>query len=1605
MDRSLATLIRSLQTSPTHEDAFRLLPSATSILSCLSNPLNVKLLSSQILERNVLYPRPIRLANVRQIFSTFYTATLRFREAKQAQAQAGGEERQQPYSALSETEWITAVVQGASDSSPRWRHSIMIGALLLALTNPGVDPPPSSLRQKLEHALVKASNLALTEPDGPDSLLAVVFVLNHTFQLLADPHKSHLDYDLLLPALVDSAFFSPEGLEQGYSLSSVDQDVRQAGQKFTWSDKSRSFEKVKEIKSRPLVASLGPLSSLLAYAIDHVHNQALIIRAVDRVADFTKTVATVWRQSKLSEVDRSEEAEFLDSEMLTTTLPTLLDLLRDMMFAIIITLRSVFGRLLVDPYLAADRTAPTLAIRSLHILRSLFFVSHRFGQHSSSQYEFVYFTAIDVLNQYPPVAENFLASIRPATVGQIPAHPLDRLLDLYLLNTAEHFTLSISAAANDLSLHVARPYIQSQGDRRLGELYEAAHSLTLSVFAAPQNSDLVPNHISSYLEILIASFPATLDARQFRLAIKSIIRLASPPSSVSHSMPFLQEVTLDLLVQQFMSASEAILPPDPLAPQPPGGNNSARRAKPFVMDDQTRFLYLILKQLDLKIVNWQQVADDLGIKNGHAARMRWSRFRGHVEGAHAANNKKKDERKGNNGMNTKNAAATKRIGVEPGLEEESEAKRVKTEQGWASSVPGGYGQPPLPAPYYHPVDPSYGMMAAHAPPFGTVPLPQFGLQPHASFQPQALSQSVGPALLPPGAFNADNMISAGVPPLVKPEPGSPPASHPAANARDVPSSNDEPATVMFKVEQGQEPLEQACSSSTVDKEPLERKQTSKSEAASPLPGADASVRPSVDGDGPNCTTANDGRPIKSEQEPLDDASAAAPALVSEVSKEDFTKAVDADADADADASNHAPVIDPQKAASPSQEEPSSPEIPLATIKAQAQALREQAAASMDRAPSTQVQSVSSTQVQSVSSTQVQSVSSDTDARVGSDELPGREMQAPLKLQQSTPVANAPGHQSPPSTYADSLPSPMKAFSPKATAYQIWPMSYKDSNGDGVGDIPGVTSTLPYLKDLGIDFIWLSPMYDSPQKDFGYDIANYEAVYPPFGTLKDMDDLIAETHRLGLKIILDLVINHTSDQHAWFKESASSRTNDKADWYIWKDPKIDADGNRQPPNNWQSIFRGSAWEYVPARDQYYLHLFAVEQPDLNWENEAVRKAIQKTAIEFWLDRGVDGFRVDTANLYSKDTAYPDAEVSFVGEKYQPAFRHFINGPRMHEWLQEQRAVIEKYGDIFLVGELPHTPADEVLKYVSAKSGEYSCVFDFDVVNLGGQISDGVKKHQSVPHTLADFKEAWRKTQHLTRGTDAWTTVFLENHDQVRSVHRFGSDSAEYRDKSAKMLSILLSSLSGTLFIYQGQEIAMTNFPAPSGKADDWTIDDIKDVDSLNSYHDVAQQHNYEPLWLKKAFKGLQKAARDNSRLPVQWDDSANAGFTTGKPWMRINDDYRSVNVKAQLADPKSPLNFWKKVLKLRKAYADLTIFGDFEIWDKNDPDVFTFTKQSLADRGRKLVVFCSFSNEEEPLYWPQGVKEADAQLLISNVDEPGPHLSPWEGRVYLVQSSG
>lgn len=568
----------------------------------------------------------------------------------------------------------------------------------------------------------------------------------------------------------------------------------------------------------------------------------------------------------------------------------------------------------------------------------------------------------------------------------------------------------------------------------------------------------------------------------------------------------------------------------------------------------------------------------------------------------------------------------------------------------------------------------------------------------------------------------------------------------------------------------------------------------------------------------------------------------------------------------------------------------------------------------------------------------------------------------------------------------------------ATCYQIWPASYKDSNGDGFGDVPGIISTLDYLADLGIDIIWLSPMYDSPQHDMGYDIRNYEAVWDKFGTLADMDTLIREVHKRGMHLILDLVVNHTSDEHAWFKESRKSKDNKYSDWYVWRDPKY-VDGKRQPPNNWRAIFGGSAWEYVSERDQYYLHLFVTQQPDLNWENETTRRAIYKTAIEFWLDRGIDGFRVDTVNLYCKDTAFPDAPIALPDEPYQTASLFYENGPRMHEWLKEQRRdVLDKYGDVMLVGELPGTEASEVLKYTSAQNRELDMVFDFDIVDLGGR--HHVKPHQTYRHTLPAMKSALMKTQSfLDPPSDAWTSVFAENHDQGRSLSRFATDSPTHRVAAGKMFALMLATLSGTLFLYQGQEIGMVNIPSS------WDEREIRDVSAMNYWTETKTLYPNDAAMHKAALAGIQRVGRDNARTPVQWSAEAHAGFSTVAPWIRVHDNYGEVNVAAQQGDPDSVLGFWKRVLALRKAHADVLVYGGFEVCDYENLKTFTYVKTAREEEGgrrRTVLVVLNFTDEVQGVDVPASLAGREMELLIGSEKEVGEKLVPWEGRAYLVK---
>ena len=569
MDRLLATLLRSLQTSRNAEDAARLLPSATGLLSRLSNPLNITLLASQLLAYPLIYPRPVSLTSCRSVFSVFYTAALRCAENNNNDDDNNKNEKAyNDRSDLALPEWTWAVIHGANKDSPRWRHLLLLGGILLGFEGQNHSHLPSDLRQKIEVALVTATNLALQEKDANDanSQLCIVFVLNTTFPLLSDQARAQVSYDLLLPMSVEATYFSPEGLEHGYWLGTIDADVRQVSPThFHWDAKSISAVRVRAIKSRVLVSALGPLARLIAHSVESVHEPGLLVAVLARLAEFSRNIALSWRQNKLSEIEVSEEGDYLDDVTRRSTLPELLQLLRNTMFSIVICLRAITGRALLDATLSSDAKAPTLAIQTLHILRDLYFISHRFGQHSSSQYMFVNYTSIDILNQFAPQAESFLTSVRSKKTGTIPVHPLDRLNDLFFLNTAEHLTLTLrSQATEELLVNTAMPYITTNGDRRLNELYEAAHSVLLAVFAAPRNGAISAQHIPFYVETLLHSFPASLTPRQFRLAIKSLLQVSAPPSPVAASMPQLQEVVMDMLRSRLPHAPEMLLiPSDP----------------------------------------------------------------------------------------------------------------------------------------------------------------------------------------------------------------------------------------------------------------------------------------------------------------------------------------------------------------------------------------------------------------------------------------------------------------------------------------------------------------------------------------------------------------------------------------------------------------------------------------------------------------------------------------------------------------------------------------------------------------------------------------------------------------------------------------------------------------------------------------------------------------------------------------------------------------------------------------------------------------------------------------------------------------------------------
>jgi len=576
--------------------------------------------------------------------------------------------------------------------------------------------------------------------------------------------------------------------------------------------------------------------------------------------------------------------------------------------------------------------------------------------------------------------------------------------------------------------------------------------------------------------------------------------------------------------------------------------------------------------------------------------------------------------------------------------------------------------------------------------------------------------------------------------------------------------------------------------------------------------------------------------------------------------------------------------------------------------------------------------------------------------------------------------------------------PQREWWKEAVIYEIYPASFKDSNGDGIGDIPGIMSKLDYLKDLGVDVIHMGPHYQSPQVDMGYDISDYEAVHPPYGTVDDMQALIDATHARGMKIIFDLVINHSSDQHKWFQESRSSKENPKRDWYFWRPARWDAEGNRHPPNNWRSHFTVPAWTWDEKTEEYYLHVYAPEMPDLNWENEETRRAIYNSSMIFWLERGIDGFRIDTVNKYSKDIAFPDAPLKDPGEETQPAAQFYNNGARIHEYLGEMRDILDQY-DALALGELSHFPYTEsrVLEFVSATSGQLNMVFNYALMALG-QKREKDETGRS-PFNVPAFKKEMSRWQRFASDTDGWVTIFLENHDSPRFISGFGSDGpSEDEVRRGKMIALLMATMTGTLVLYQGQELGMSNAPRS------WPAEEFKDVRSVNMVKKAKETCRGDSVCLKKAIDELWETARDHARTPMQWDSGPNAGFTEEEvvPWMRVNDDWKTKNAEVQNRNPLSLLSFWKRMLKLRKEHRDLFIYGTYRSYAAKE-ELFLFTKEW---GGKKSLTVVNMSGEEKGWQGAASILGGEAKILSENIgggSQRNMVLSAWEARVYIIES--
>lgn len=550
----------------------------------------------------------------------------------------------------------------------------------------------------------------------------------------------------------------------------------------------------------------------------------------------------------------------------------------------------------------------------------------------------------------------------------------------------------------------------------------------------------------------------------------------------------------------------------------------------------------------------------------------------------------------------------------------------------------------------------------------------------------------------------------------------------------------------------------------------------------------------------------------------------------------------------------------------------------------------------------------------------------------------------------------------------------KSWWKEAVAYQIYPRSFKDSNGNGIGDLNGITERLDYLKDLGIDVIWICPMFKSPNDDNGYDISDYQEIMEEFGTMEDFDRLLAEVHARGMKLILDLVVNHTSDEHPWFEESKSSKDSAKRDWYIWRD----SDKPDMEPNNWESIFKGSVWEHEPISDEYYMHLFSTKQPDLNWENKAVREAIYKM-INWWLDKGIDGFRVDAISHMKKEPGLKDMP-NPEGLKNVPCWDKMMNVDGILDYIDEMCEKTFRKHDVMTVGEANGVSIDQAEDWVGAQKKRFNMIFQFDHLALWDE-------NPNVELDVIKIKETFTRWQKGLENV-GWNALFLENHDIPRIVSKWGNEE-KYWFESATSLAVMYFLMQGTPFIYQGQEIGMTN-------TEFTCIDDFNCVGAKNQYAELHEKGMPE----QEILHLLARTGRDNSRTPMQWDDSANAGFSSAAPWLKVNPNYKAINVAQQELDEGSILNFYRKLIALRKSEPTL-VYGDYDLLNADDAQIYSYTR-TLGDQ--KILIMCNMTSSLAMFNYEEAVPDSK-HMLLNNYAVTAHDLTnslvlrPFETRIY------